>query len=247
MLELHKLAERRGFALVAEDAALLGSGGRNRARLLLLARFVSQILGLWSAFGERSQIFFVQDVRVGGAAKGGIAGHAVASAAEGLLGGGALDTLPLGLAVGAETAASAEGGGRDRDIVLGCRLYAPLLSMVVVVQQAKDGVVLDVGGALVDHAKAALALRELGRGQVHLEAGEQVLQDGGLDAAAADLVNLAQGLNDLRLLAVEVVEYQRGGHALARSGEDRLPVGAQRARLHRRLEGGDRDDVLCDW
>lgn len=89
--------------------------------------------------------------------------------------------------------------------------------MVIVMKKAEDGIILDVGHAVVDEAELALALGKVRGGHLHVEACKQILQHGRLDHAALDVVDLAQGLNYLSFLSIEVVDYQRRGNAFGRA------------------------------
>jgi len=77
--------------------------------------------------------------------------------------------------------------------------------MIVVVHQAQDCLVLNVGHALIGQTKLLLALSEVVLVDLNVEAGKQVLKDNGLDDPAFNVIDLLQSLNYLQLLSVEVV------------------------------------------
>lgn len=69
-----------------------------------------------------------------------------------------------------------------------------------------------------------MELGEFGVVDLHVETGEQVLEDDSLDDTTFQVVNLLQSLNNLCFLPVEVVHDEAWGDTFLIRACDRLPV-----------------------
>ena len=77
--------------------------------------------------------------------------------------------------------------------------------MVVVVHLSQDNLVANVGDALEKQAVDLLAPAHLSIAHLDVETVEQVLKDGRFDNTHAHIVDLSQSVQNLCLLAIEVV------------------------------------------
>ena len=77
--------------------------------------------------------------------------------------------------------------------------------MVVIVHLSQDNLVANIGDALEKQAVDLLTPAHLGIAHLDVETVEQVLKDGRFDNTHAHIVDLLQSVQNLCLLAIEVV------------------------------------------
>ena len=81
----------------------------------------------------------------------------------------------------------------------------PSLRVIIKVHQTQDGLIPDIGNALVGESKTFDALVQLCRVHLNVQAAQQVFKNDSFDNTALNVINLLQCLKDLLLLATVVV------------------------------------------